>query len=47
MLGNNNGAGGEHKNYITRIDGKHGNYIAKIGVDKIIADRYKLPHRAI
>ena len=44
MLGNKHGAEGEHQNYITKIDGKHGRYIAKIGVDKIIADRYKLPH---
>jgi len=46
MLGNEHGAGGEHQNYITKIDGKHGRYIAKIGVDKIIVDRYKLPHTA-
>ena len=33
--------GGKHKNYTTKIDDKHGTYIAKIGVDKVIADRYK------
>ena len=39
MMGSKHGAGGEHQNYITRIDGKYGRYIAKMGVDKIIADR--------
>ena len=47
MLGNCNGAGSEHKNYITKIDGKHGKYIAKRGVDKIIADIQVTTHRAI
>ena len=41
MLGNNNGAGDKHQSYITKIDGKHDNYIAKIGTKEIIVGRYK------
>ena len=41
MLGKEHGAEGIHQNYITKIDDKHGEYIAKIGVDKILADTYK------
>ena len=32
MLGNKHGVVGEHQNYITKIDYKHGEYIAKIGI---------------
>ena len=42
ILGNTkHGVVGEHHNYISKIDDKHGEYIAKIGVDKILADTYK------
>ena len=38
MLGNSNGAEGKHKNDITKIDDKHGKYVAKIVTKKIIGD---------
>jgi len=38
MLGNSNSAEGKHKNDITKIDDKHGKYVAKIVTKKIIGD---------